>query len=134
MTHPTPAPRDDDALPLQRSMLIWWIVWAAPLLGLIAINSMIHPTPAPDLVKNPLPHLVGLVPLALSIIIRWLVLPRSNEVRRTFVLFVLGVALAEGCGLLGVFMGGVYRNDLLALGLLGIGQFVPFFARRLIKS
>ena len=69
------------------------------------------------------------MPLFLSIIIRWLVLPRYTEMPRAFVMFIAGLALAEGCGLLGLFLGGPYRDDLFLLGVLGLAQFVPFFAK-----
>jgi hypothetical protein len=49
----------------------------------------------------------------------------------TFVLFIIGVALAEACAILGMFLGGPYRDSLFVLGVLGITQFVPFFAKKL---
>jgi hypothetical protein len=109
----------------------WWIVWGASLvsLGLLSLvfgrGRLLPPAPA----ANPLPNLVGLVPLFVSIIIRWLVLPRYNDLKAAFPLFVFGVALAGGCGVLGLFLGGPYRDSLQVLGLLGLIQFIPFFAR-----
>lgn len=115
-------------------LLVWWIIWGSLLASLGLIYVVLGPARGPAVpAENPLTDLVGLVPLFLSIIIRWLVLPRYTEAPKAFVMFVLGLALAEGCGLLGIFFGGPYRDDLFVLGLLGIGQFVPFYARRLYE-
>ena len=114
---------------------VWWILWAAILCTLVTVYGAVGlaklPASAPH--PNPFANLVGLVPLFVSIIIRWLVLPRYNEIRQAFPLFVAGLALAEGCGFLGIFLGGPYRDDLFALGVLGIVQFVPFFAKSYLE-
>lgn len=113
-------------------LLIWWIVWAAILSGLVILyvflgRGPVKASPPEDIFRN----LVGLVPLFVSIVIRWLVLPRYTELTRAFPLFVVGLALAEGCGVLGIFLGGAYRDDLFVLGVLGVAQYVPLFANKL---
>ena len=55
-----------------------------------------------------------------------------RDLRRAFPMFVIGLALAEGCGLLGIFLGGPYRDDVFLLGVLGLVQFTPWFAHRLL--
>lgn len=115
-------------------LLIWWIVWAGVLSGLVILHLVFgrgpeQPSPAGDILVN----LAGLVPLFVSIVIRWLVLPRFGDLKRALPLFVAGLALAEACGLLGLFLGGAYRDDLFVLGVLGVTQYVPVFARRLLE-
>ena len=115
-------------------LLIWWIIWAAILAGLLVIyfalgRGPIKPSPDKDVLKN----LVGLVPLFVSIVIRWLALPRFDSLQRAFPLYIAGLALAEACGILGIFLGGAYRDDLFLLGVFGVVQFVPIFARQLTK-
>jgi hypothetical protein len=110
------------------------MIWGAILGGLVLIylflgRGPVKPAPAGDLLFN----LAGMVPLFVSIVIRWLVLPRYTDLRRAFVLFIIGLALAEGCGILGIFLGGPYRDDLFLLGMLGIAQFVPFFAKKYLE-
>ena len=121
-----------DARRVRAQLLIWWLVWGGVLLGLVLIYLVLGraPVKAPPAGANPLTGLVGLVPLFVSIIIRWLALPRFDNLSRAFPLFIVGLGLAEACGLLGIFLGGVYRDDLFLLGVLGITQYVPFFARQ----
>jgi hypothetical protein len=120
-----------DAQRDRAQLLVWWIVWAGILAGLVAIYAALGraPAKAPPPGANPLTGLIGLAPLFVSIIIRWLVLPRLSGLARAFPLFVVGLALADACGLLGIFLGGVYKDDLFLLGVLGIVQYVPFFAK-----
>jgi hypothetical protein len=115
-------------------LVVWWTVWGAILTWLIFIYVFFArgkplPVGAPlgDLPVN----LAGFVPLFVSVILRWLVLPRSVDPKRAFVLFVVGIALAEACGILGIFLGGPYRDLFFALGLLGVVQYVPFYAKKL---
>jgi hypothetical protein len=116
----------------KQMLLIWWIVWAAVLGGLVVIyvflgRGPVQPSPAGDILVN----LAGLVPLFVSIVIRWLVLPRFTSLPRALPLYIVGLVLAEACGFLGIFLGGAYRDELFVLGVLGVAQFVPVFAHRL---
>jgi len=125
-----------DALRTKPPLLVWWIIWTGTLAGLAVVYLFTTRGPAQPLDLPPettLTGLIGIVPLFVSIVIRWLILPRHREPARAFVLFVLGIAMAESCGILGTFLGGPYREDLFVLGLLGIAQFVPFFAKGLFE-
>ena len=121
-----------DAQRIRAQLMIWWIIWASVLSGLIVLYYFLGRSPqAPaEPGANPLAGLAGLVPLFVSIIIRWLVLPRSAAPGPALVMFIIGLSLAEGCGLLGIFLGGPYREDLFVLGVLGVAQFVPLYARK----
>jgi hypothetical protein len=124
-----------DAQRARAQLMIWWIVWGAVLCGLVAIYLLLGraPAKAPVAGENPLTGLSGLAPLFVSIIIRWLVLPRFSDLKRAFPMFIAGLALAEACGLLGIFLGGVYKDDLFLLGVLGIIQYVPLFAKQYLQ-
>jgi len=117
---------------LRRRLLVWWLLWAATLGGLGLLWLLLARGHAPAAVgAAPLTHLAGFVPLFVSIILRWLVLPRSTNGGRALVVFIVGLALAEAGGLLGLFLGGPWRDDLFLLAVLGVAQFVPFYAARL---
>jgi hypothetical protein len=124
-----------DAQRNRPQLLIWWILWAVILAGLVIIYVLLGraPAKAPAPGENPLTGLIGLAPLFVSIIIRWLVLPRLSDIRRAFPMFIAGLVLAESCGLLGIFLGGVYKDDLFLLGVLGIVQFMPLFAKSYLE-
>ncbi len=118
---------------IRARLLVWWVIWGSILAGLVLIYLVLgrgKPLPPPS-AEDPLQGLIGIVPLFVSIVIRWLVLPRATDPKRAFVLFVVGLALAEGCGLLGIFLGGPYRDSLFVLGVLGITQYAPFYAKKL---
>lgn len=118
---------------IKAQLLIWWIIWSGILAGLCVIYIFLarsKPLPAPssaDLLVN----LIGFVPLFVSVVIRWLVLPRYTDSGRALGMFIVGMALAEGCGLLGIFLGGPYRDALFVLGVLGVTQYAPFYAKKL---
>ncbi len=118
---------------IKARLLVWWIVWGSILTGLVLIYFFLvggKPLPAPS-ANNSLTGLIGVVPLFVSIVLRWLVLPRATDPNRAFVSFIIGVVLAEACGILGIFLGGPYRDSLFVLGVLGITQYVPFYAKKL---
>lgn len=123
-----------DRAPLQPPRaLVWWIIWGTQLAGLLVLwwNFGFLKLSGNRPSANPLVDLVGLLPIFISIIIRWLVLPRYDEVVRAFAVFIAGVALAEAGGIIGIFLGGPYRDSLFVLGVLGIAQYVPLFVSRL---
>ncbi len=107
----------------------WWIIWGAIGCGLIAI-SVVIPRSIEDEFAGAIRYL-PLLPLAASAVVRWVILPRTLEApaARAFVLFVAGLALAEGSGIMGIVLGGPLRDAYLTLALLGLAQFAPFFAR-----
>lgn len=65
--------------------------------------------------------------------LRWFVLPKQQDAIKGLVIFILGVAMAESCGVLGTFMGGEYRTEFFVLGVIGILQWIPWFARRFYR-
>ena len=120
---------------IRTQLLVWWTIWAASLVWVSVLYVFFaYHKPLPRVTpENPLQGLVGVVPVFISIIIRWLVVPRSTDPRRGLVLFVFGLAMAETCGVLGVFLGGPYRDSLFALSVLGILQYMPFYAKQLFN-
>jgi hypothetical protein len=126
---------DPDSQRIKTQLLIWWNLWAGFLIGLCLVYFFLgrsQPLPAPSSAEF-LVNLTGFVPLFISVVIRWLVLPRYTNLARAFVVFVVGLALAESCGLLGIFIGGPYRDALFVLGVLGIVQYVPLYAQKFVE-
>ena len=124
-----------DAQRIKAHLLIWWIFWASYLMGLAALYFIIVrgkalPTALAGVLVT---GLVGFVPLFLSVVVRWLVLPRYTNPGRALVIFIFGMGMAETCGILAIFFGGPYRDALFLLGVLGITQYVPLYARKIYE-
>lgn len=122
-----------DAQRIKTHLLIFWVIWGSVLAGLVVIHFILGQKPVKPVVASDLPvNLTGVVPLFVSIVIRWLVLPRCHDFTRVLPVYVTGLALAEACGLLGVFLGGPYRESLFVLGVLGVTSYVPLFVKQLL--
>lgn len=127
---------DPDAPRLKLQHQILWIVWSSNLLGLGLFYLLLHNDKTVErfATANPLINLAGFVPLFVSIIIRWLVIHRASQPGSILIIFVIGIALAEACGLLGLLLGGPYRDSLFALGVMGVTTYVPLFTKRLMSA
>ena len=125
-----------DARQIRAQLLVWWIIWGSILTELLLIYLALvrgKPLPANVAPRESLGGLIGIVPLFVSIVIRWLVLPRYTHPGRALLIFIIGLVLADACGILGIFLGGPYRDSLFLLGVLGITQYLPFYAKRLFN-
>ena len=112
--------------------LLWWMLWAGMTAGLVAINYAMSRLPdAGPAARSVGADIVALATLLTSCLARWWVLPRVRRVQSAFVLFLVGVALAGDCGLIGIF-GGAHRNELVVLSVAGMLQWMPLFARRFV--
>jgi hypothetical protein len=122
-----------DGRRIKVQLTIFWIVWLADLLGLIGFYFLLGREGLPAAPAGLLVNLAGFGPLFVSIVIRWLILPRATGPGMSLMLFIVGLALAEACGILGLFLGGPYRESLFVLGMLGVTSYVPLFARQLLE-
>lgn len=113
----------------------WWGIWACLLIGVFLINHFVGyqngRIPAPT--KSPL-WMVGFVPVAVSAIIRWAVLPRMDSPMAALPVFVIGLAMAEMACFLGIFVFPAHQQELFAVSVAGLIQFIPFFAASYFSS
>ncbi|OHE81706.1 MAG: hypothetical protein A3G75_10620 [Verrucomicrobia bacterium RIFCSPLOWO2_12_FULL_64_8] len=87
---------------------VWWAIWAVTLFGLVLIYVFIgRKLPTQVAPPNLVIDLFAFGLLTTSCLLRWLILPRIKRAQQAFVLFVAGLALAEGCGIIGIFLTGV---------------------------
>ena len=105
---------------------VWWVLWVGITGGLVLMYTLLaHAAPPVDAeLPEFLPYVLA-TPLLLSCVIRWLLLPRVTSRQKAFPLFIAGMALAEGSGLLGILLGGQNRDTLVVLAFLGLLQFAP---------
>lgn len=117
--------------PPQLPVPVWWILWTGITGGLVLVYVLLGHTAAPVVAELPafLPYFIA-TPLLLSCVVRWLVLPRLTSRLKAFPIFIIGLALAEGSGMLGIFLGGPDRDTLAALAFVGLLQFAPVFLNR----
>lgn len=72
-------------------------------------------------------------PVFFSMVVRWIVLPRINQAQMGLAAFVIGIAFAESTCFMGLFIFPAHRSDLFILSMLGIIQFMPYFAGRFYR-
>ena len=113
----------------------WWMLWTSLLPWVVVLQLLFprHPSAPVTKAADLMVQLAGVVPLFVSIVIRWLALPRATSLTGAFPLFLAGLALAEACGVLSIVLGGPYRDALFVLSFLGLLQFAPLFARQLAE-
>lgn len=85
--------------------IVPWVLWFAIVTGFFLVTVMLGGKGANATTDV---ALIGLVPVALSVLVRLLVLPRVAATA-AFPVYIVTLALAEGGGFIGVLMGGQYR-------------------------
>lgn len=116
-------------------LLVWWVLWGAFMVGIFQIFYFLGV--AGDAAKQssapaqaPLVAALGLIPVAVSFLIRWVALPRIQIAQTALAIFILGIAFAEATCFLGIFIFPAYKVVFFAFSVLGIFQFIPVFAHR----
>ncbi len=125
---PSPPPS-----PVKPPQLVWWVIWFGILNSLMLVSFLMgrkSGAPVPAGSPSAVGEFAGLVPLAVSVILRWAVVPRLERAQAALAVFILGLSLAEACGFMGTFLGRVHTKDMVTLGMLGILQWAPLFAAR----
>lgn len=117
--------------------IIFWVIWIAILSALLVLQFVLGGgVPAGRNAagaKIPTVIFVAAGEVLLATLVRWFVLPRFVELHKKFVWMVVGVALSEGAGILGIFL--IPRDQpetrllVFLLSLMSVLQFVPLYAR-----
>ena len=113
-------------------LLVWWMLWLAFQTGGFFFYQFLGGSGSPATAEDSGSSLwaMGFVPFAASAIVRWIILPRLRSATTSLPLFVVGIALAETCCFLGLFIFPAHKQELFVLSVVGIAQFVPIFAGR----
>ena len=87
--------------------IVMWVIWFAILQGLFVIRLFAAPKFTPEqeampLVISPIAW-IALGSACISMIVRWLIIPRITEMQPRLTAMIVGLALAEGGGILGMF-------------------------------
>ena len=112
-------------------LLVWWALWAAFQIGIVFFYYFLgQATTQPQTNPESAAWLAGFIPFALSAAIRWLILPRINTAQPALTTAILGIAFAEVCCFLGLFIFPPHKRELFGASFIGILQFIPIYARR----
>jgi len=125
---PDSPPQSSEANSVPFQILIWWIIWFGVFSGLGVVYFVFGRRELVPMDASSPIGLVALGPLVMSALVRWLLLPRIRDIKMALPIFVIGLGLAEGAGVLAVLLGGAYRNELVLLSALAVLQFIPIFA------
>lgn len=75
--------------------------------------------------------LAALAGVSISVVVRWLILPKVTKMESLLPVMIVGLALAESSGILGIFLIGPKFPEtqqlVLLLSLAGIIQFIPLY-------
>ncbi len=113
-------------------LLVWWVLWAAFLSGVCLQYFFLHrkDPPAPD---DSMLWLAATIPLVVSLVIRWNMLPRVTAPTTALPLMIVAIALAESPVFFGIFVFPAHQWELFLAALLVIAQHAPVYASRLFS-
>lgn len=111
-------------------LFIWWMIWATIMLGFLFVYFVIAAPLKQSLTSSPYLLLVPLGPLAASLFVRFFILPRLRGLRHAFPVFIVGLALAEAAGLLGIFVTASHKALFAGMALAALMIYAPRFAKR----
>ena len=112
---------------------MWWVLWAAFMAGVPQFYIFLGRGSSTTNAQG-VPEFIGVIPFFLSAIIRWAVLPRITKPLLAFQLFIIGIAFAEATCFFGLFLIPQQKQACFVLSLIGILQFMPYFARRFYQK
>lgn len=113
-------------------LAVWWAIWLGILSSLVLIYVFVgrgFPRP-PENTTLSVVEYVAVGPIIISALLRWLWLPRVTQAQPALVVFIIGHALAECTGFIGIFLSN-QPATFTVLGVLGLVQWMPLFATRL---
>lgn len=118
-------PSDSPATPPAVPKIVPWLLWGAIVAGFVMINVLLGGKAKPT--ESDV-ALVGLVPVALSVLVRLLVMPRLASLTTALPAFIVCLALADAGGLMGVLFGGRYAPAVIGAAFVVLVLHNPMFA------
>lgn len=116
--------------------IIWWAIWLAALVEAGVLYVFLTPgePKSMDGITGIPREMIVLVPLGMSILLRWGGMGFVRKGNIAFVLFLAGVSLATLAADMSLFFGQYFGRELFTVSVLGILQFAPLFARQYFES
>lgn len=104
----------------------FWLCWVVLFFATFSYRFILG-TESPE--EEPLDIFLTIISFVLilsSLACRILVLPKAKE---PFVIFIMGIALAEAVALIGIFLMPYYKDFFMTLSLASIFAFLPYFIK-----
>lgn len=99
---------NQQSVPPNATPMIFWIIWFAIFAGMPVIyyTAVPKPTEGAEEVEQvySLFTFIAIAACSISMIIRWLVIPRMKTHEQLLQAMIMGVALAEGAGIIAMFV------------------------------
>lgn len=117
--------------------IVFWIVWSSILFGVFMLQFFIigeAPSSGESGVISNSTVAICLSGVVMSTLVRWLILPHMKTAVSKLPVMMIGLALAEATGILGIFIIGSTSPDTqmitFVLSVLGIVQYIPVYASK----
>lgn len=107
---------------------IAWIIWASICISQLLVYFVVGHVETIRGIEAL--RFFPVLPLLISSLMRWLVLPRITSKGKALPIFVAGAALADACGIAGGVLAPELKETYLVLSFMGLAQFIPSFALR----
>jgi hypothetical protein len=108
---------------------LWWLIWGSITAAFFMVMGIFETGMAAPIDTPPALAFLALAPLAASSALRFVLLPRA-EPAKTFIFFIVGLALAESGGFLALILGSPWQTALVAAVIVLIIVHIPAFIRR----
>lgn len=118
-------PPDSPATPPAVPKIVPWLLWGAIVAGFVMLNVFLGGKAKPT--ESDI-ALMGLIPVALSVLVRLLVIPRLPNLTTAIPAFIVCLALADAGGLLGVLFGGRHAPAVIGAAFAVLVLQNPVFA------
>ena len=117
--------------------VVGWILWFAILNGLVIMQFLIAgglPSGVNESAPPAFQQYVPMVPAFLALVVRFLVIPRVATAQGKLPVMLIGLALAEATGILGIFLVdkayGSTQLTCLVVSVLAILALAPIYLRQ----
>lgn len=123
---PTPTPATQ--------AITFWALWFAMTSGVVVIHFFLGPSARARPVPEPAAAALGPIEflcigaVVASILVRFLVLPRFGSLQKKLPIFIVAMAMAEGCGIIGTIVARSHQRELFAFSLVALALLAPVFA------
>ena len=113
--------------------LVFWVIWASMSGGVVLLRHFIAPATRSGPPASPSSGAFGPIELLCvgvalaSLVVRFLVLPRLDSLQKKLPVFVVAMAMAEGSGVLGIFLARSHQTELFALRIACLALLAPVF-------